>query len=98
MYMKFVILTGGRFCSFSPCIEQSQRCCIALQEQGFTEIQSYEVLQQEDIVKTKTFPVMNLEFLKHKVKYFKFSDFKGFFLIFRFSRKFLKFSIFIGNF
>lgn len=59
---------GGRFCSFSPCIEQSQRCCIALQEQGFTEIQSYEILQQEDVVKTKTFPVMNLEFLKHKVK------------------------------
>lgn len=75
----FVFLTGGRFCSFSPCIEQSQRCCIALQEQGFTEIQSYEVLQQEDIVKTKTFPVMNLEFLKHKVKFFKFSDFMGFF-------------------
>ncbi|XP_058986501.1 tRNA (adenine(58)-N(1))-methyltransferase catalytic subunit TRMT61A isoform X1 [Musca domestica] len=56
--------SGGRFCSFSPCIEQSQRCCAALQELGFTEIQSYEILQQEDIVKTKTFPVMNLEFLK----------------------------------
>ncbi|XP_005178086.2 tRNA (adenine(58)-N(1))-methyltransferase catalytic subunit TRMT61A [Musca domestica] len=56
--------SGGRFCSFSPCIEQSQRCCAALQELGFTEIQSYEILQQEDVVKTKTFPVMNLEFLK----------------------------------
>ncbi|KAI8129317.1 hypothetical protein FF38_13007 [Lucilia cuprina] len=64
--VKALKSSGGRFCSFSPCIEQSQRCCIALQEQGFTEIQSFEVLQQEDVVKTKTFPVMNLEFLKHK--------------------------------
>ncbi|XP_036325290.1 tRNA (adenine(58)-N(1))-methyltransferase catalytic subunit TRMT61A [Rhagoletis pomonella] len=57
---------GGRFCSFSPCIEQSQRCCIALQEHGFTEIRSLEVLQQEHIVKTRTIPVLDLEFLKHK--------------------------------
>lgn len=65
--MHFYFIKGGRFCSFSPCIEQSQRCCAALQELGFTEIQSYEILQQEDIVKTKTFPVMNLEFLKTEV-------------------------------
>ncbi|XP_061398566.1 tRNA (adenine(58)-N(1))-methyltransferase catalytic subunit TRMT61A-like [Musca vetustissima] len=58
--------SGGRFCSFSPCIEQSQRCCVALQELGFTEIQSFEILQQEDIVKTKTFPVINLDFVKTK--------------------------------
>ncbi|XP_067619986.1 tRNA (adenine(58)-N(1))-methyltransferase catalytic subunit TRMT61A isoform X2 [Eurosta solidaginis] len=58
---------GGRFCSFSPCIEQSQRCCIALQENGFTEIRSLEILQMEHIVKTKTIPVLDLEFLKHKV-------------------------------
>ncbi|KAM7361232.1 tRNA methyltransferase 61 [Cochliomyia hominivorax] len=64
--VKALKSSGGRFCSFSPCIEQSQRCCIALQEQGFTEIQSFEILQQEDIVKTKTFPVMSLEFLKYK--------------------------------
>lgn len=64
--LKALKSSGGRFCSFSPCIEQSQRVCIALQEHGFTEIQSYEILQQEDVVKTKTYSVMNLEFLKHK--------------------------------
>lgn len=58
--------SGGRFCSFSPCIEQSQRCCEALQKLGFTEIQSLEVLQSEDTVRTKNIPVMDLEFLKHK--------------------------------
>ncbi|XP_055853337.1 tRNA (adenine(58)-N(1))-methyltransferase catalytic subunit TRMT61A [Episyrphus balteatus] len=58
--------SGGRFCSFSPCIEQSQRCCEKLQELGFTEIQSLEVLQSEDTVRTKNIPVMDLEFLKHK--------------------------------
>uniref|UniRef100_A0A1A9WF52 tRNA (adenine(58)-N(1))-methyltransferase catalytic subunit TRMT61A n=1 Tax=Glossina brevipalpis TaxID=37001 RepID=A0A1A9WF52_9MUSC len=57
---------GGRFCSFSPCIEQSQRCCEALKEHGFTEIQSLEILQQENQVKTKTLPVINLDFVKHK--------------------------------
>lgn len=64
--VKALKSTGGRFCSFSPCIEQSQRCCQALQEHGFTEIQSMEILQQEDIIKTKTMPVMDLEFLKQK--------------------------------
>lgn len=57
---------GGRFCSFSPCIEQSQRCCEELQANGFIEIQSMEILQVEDIVKTKNIPVMDLEYLKHK--------------------------------
>lgn len=58
---------GGRFCSFSPCIEQSQRCCEALQEHGFVEIQSMEVLQIEDVVKTRNVPLLEFEFVKHKV-------------------------------
>lgn len=59
--------SGGRFCSFSPCIEQSQRCCEALQESGFVEIQSMEVLQIEDNVKTRNVPLLEFEFVKHKV-------------------------------
>ncbi|KAJ6638937.1 tRNA (adenine(58)-N(1))-methyltransferase catalytic subunit TRMT61A [Pseudolycoriella hygida] len=59
--------SGGRFCSFSPCIEQSQRCCEALALHGFVEIQSMEILQIEDVVKIKTIPVLDLEFVKHKV-------------------------------
>lgn len=60
--------SGGRFCSFSPCIEQSQRCCEILETSGFVEIQSMEVLQTEDMVRTKQIPVMDLEFVKHKVR------------------------------
>ncbi|XP_037025689.1 tRNA (adenine(58)-N(1))-methyltransferase catalytic subunit TRMT61A [Bradysia coprophila] len=58
--------SGGRFCSFSPCIEQSQRCCESLALNGFVEIQSMEILQIEDIIKVKHIPVLDLEFLKHK--------------------------------
>lgn len=60
--------SGGRFCSFSPCIEQSQRVCEELQKLGFTEIQSLEVLQSEEIVKIKNVPIMDLEFVKIKVR------------------------------
>ncbi|ETN62943.1 tRNA methyltransferase [Anopheles darlingi] len=56
----------GRICSFSPCIEQSMRVCEALAEHGFIEVQNLEVLQIEDIVRTRNVPVMELEFLKTK--------------------------------
>lgn len=65
--------SGGRFCSFSPCIEQTQRCCEALQENGFVEIQSMEILQIEEQIKTKSIPVLELEFLKYKVRETAFS-------------------------
>lgn len=68
-------LSGGRFCSFSPCIEQSQRVCEELQKHGFTEIQSMEILQIEEIVKMKNVPIIDLDFVKMKVSsYIKFSN------------------------
>ena len=39
-------VNGGRLCSFSPCIEQVQKCCLALQEQGFEEIQTFEGIER----------------------------------------------------
>ncbi|XP_055604342.1 tRNA (adenine(58)-N(1))-methyltransferase catalytic subunit TRMT61A [Uranotaenia lowii] len=64
--VKSIKETGGRLCSFSPCIEQSMRVCEALEQHGFVDIQNLEVLQIEDVVRTKNVPVMDLEFLKHK--------------------------------
>lgn len=34
----------GVFCSFSPCIEQVQRTCAALEEQGFYGVRTMECL------------------------------------------------------
>jgi hypothetical protein len=36
--------SGGRLCSFSPCIEQVQRTCEELKAQGFTEVSTVECL------------------------------------------------------
>lgn len=60
---------GGRFCSFSPCIEQSQRVCELLESNGFVEIQTMEILQIEHVIKTKHVPVMDFECIKTKVSF-----------------------------
>lgn len=61
------VILGGRFCSFSPCIEQVQRCCEALEQNGFVEMQTMEILQIEEYVKTKTINILDLDFVKTKV-------------------------------
>ncbi|XP_050680556.1 tRNA (adenine(58)-N(1))-methyltransferase catalytic subunit TRMT61A [Leptidea sinapis] len=57
---------GGRFCSFSPCIEQVQRTCQGLQQHEFQDISTMEVLQTELRVSRRTVPIRDLSFLKHK--------------------------------
>lgn len=46
---------GGRFCSFSPCIEQVQRTCEALDQTGFTDIVTLELLLRGYEVTTESF-------------------------------------------
>ncbi|XP_076233807.1 tRNA methyltransferase 61 [Calliopsis andreniformis] len=58
--------SGGKLCSFSPCIEQVQRTCTKLTSKGFIELNTYECLQRELNVQYKSLPVLDLECLKHE--------------------------------
>jgi tRNA (adenine57-N1/adenine58-N1)-methyltransferase catalytic subunit len=64
--VKALKSSGGRFCGFSPCIEQVQATCVQLEESGFVEIQTMEIIQSEQIVKEKWIPVLDFEFTKTK--------------------------------
>nr|CAD7593613.1 unnamed protein product [Timema genevievae] len=59
--------SGGRFVSFSPCIEQVQRTCVALAKAGFVELTTLECLQKELHVQSRTMSVLDFDFLKEKV-------------------------------
>ncbi|XP_044292870.1 tRNA (adenine(58)-N(1))-methyltransferase catalytic subunit TRMT61A [Varanus komodoensis] len=51
---------GGRICSFSPCIEQVQRTCLALEEHGFTEINTLEILPRVYNIRTISLQIPDL--------------------------------------
>jgi len=48
---------GGRICSFSPCLEQVQKACAKLDEEGFIEISTMECLLREFQVRKITIPL-----------------------------------------
>ncbi|CAI9551588.1 unnamed protein product, partial [Staurois parvus] len=50
-------IEGGRVCSFSPCIEQVQRTSLALDQHGFTEINTLEILLRVYDVRGVSLPV-----------------------------------------
>lgn len=51
--------SGARLCSFSPCIEQVQKTCVKLKEEGFTELVTMECLKREFQVRKITLPVFD---------------------------------------
>ncbi|KAL3161774.1 hypothetical protein ABBQ38_008868 [Trebouxia sp. C0009 RCD-2024] len=48
----------GVFCSFSPCIEQVQRTCAALEEQGFFAVRTMECLLRQYEVRQEKFTAL----------------------------------------
>ncbi|XP_043930454.1 tRNA (adenine(58)-N(1))-methyltransferase catalytic subunit TRMT61A [Protopterus annectens] len=53
-------MEGGRICSFSPCIEQAQRTCQAMEENGFTEIDTLEILLRVFDIRTVNMQIPDL--------------------------------------
>ncbi|XP_067411107.1 tRNA (adenine(58)-N(1))-methyltransferase catalytic subunit TRMT61A isoform X3 [Emydura macquarii macquarii] len=53
-------IEGGRICSFSPCIEQVQRTCLVMEEHGFTEINTLEILLRVYNVRTISLQIPDL--------------------------------------
>ncbi|XP_041070404.1 tRNA (adenine(58)-N(1))-methyltransferase catalytic subunit TRMT61A [Carcharodon carcharias] len=53
-------MEGGRICSFSPCIEQVQRTCLALTEQDFMDISTFEILLRVYDVRTVSLQLPDL--------------------------------------
>jgi len=63
MFVTFSLLFLGRFCSFSPCIEQLQRVCSRLNELKYEDIITVEALLKPYDVRSNRMQVLDLETL-----------------------------------
>lgn len=68
--------SGGEFANFSPCIEQTQRTCDQLRQQGFSNVRTVELVNCIRRVKTLSMPLpdfgVDYEELTRDVKLFIF--------------------------
>ncbi|CAI5935595.1 unnamed protein product [Closterium sp. NIES-64] len=55
------LLPGGRLCSFSPCMEQVQRCSQAMRAHGLTDIRTVELLSRSYEVREEVLTVPTLK-------------------------------------
>ncbi|CAG8600875.1 1445_t:CDS:2, partial [Funneliformis mosseae] len=60
------LVHAGKISCFSPCIEQVQRTCASLNENGFVEIKMYECLMREHEI--KTIPIYTVTDAVNKIK------------------------------
>ncbi|KAJ1959760.1 tRNA (adenine-N(1)-)-methyltransferase catalytic subunit trm61 [Dispira parvispora] len=58
--------TVGRLCSFSPCIEQVDRTCKALTEEGFSNITMFEVLSRPHELRQTPLPSIQAAIARHQ--------------------------------
>lgn len=63
-----MLISGGRICSFSPCVEQTQRVCEKLTEDGFSDIVTLECLLRTFDIKTINMPEADLGQIKTEIE------------------------------
>lgn len=68
-------ITGGRLCSFSPCLEQVQKATAKMRQLGFVEITTLECLLREFQVRKITLPVYDHD--KESLEYSNGADAAG---------------------
>ncbi|XP_072028824.1 tRNA (adenine(58)-N(1))-methyltransferase catalytic subunit TRMT61A-like [Amphiura filiformis] len=61
-HAKKILKSGGRICTFSPCIEQVQCTCQTFHSQGFSDVVTMECLLRNYDTRSLAFPVPNLGF------------------------------------